>query len=318
MKVLILSHFDRLMGPQIYLKAPKSFDDEKLLKICNLIDVEQETGFFIHSFGEIKTVNLIFEVHSDLARGKSEICMVSIALIDEEPKVEILKQILLNFAEEFKKFKGIESFLRDKVINPTEDTPTSRQIKEFFYKFHRSLPKETNFNRQRNSSIFIFGLDNAGKTTIINRLKQNLFTNPVPTTNINIIRLLFENLSITAYDAAGQKVYRKIWEPYLKNQDALVFIVDVTDEIRYEEAQKELVRITNYKALKEIPLLVLFNKIDLKKMRLKTLVKTFGIKNVKDRPKKAYLTSAKQNYGIIESFEWLAGALFNRLLVKPT
>ncbi len=318
MKILILSHFDKLMGPQIYLKAPKSFDNEKLLKISNLIDVEQESGFFIHYFDDIKTANLIFEVPSALARGRTETCMISIAMIDEEPKSEILKQILMNFSEEFKKLKGIDAFLNDKNKKQTEDTPTNRQIKEFFYKFHRSLPKETKFNQERNSSIFIFGLDNAGKTTIISRLKQNIFTNPVPTTNINIIRLLFENLSITAYDAAGQKVYRKIWEPYLKNQDALVFIVDVTDEKRHEEAQKELIRITNYKALKEIPLLVLFNKIDLKKVKLKNLVKTFDIKSIKDRPKKAYLTSAKLNYGIIESFEWLAGAIFNRLLLKPT
>ena len=215
--------------------------------------------------------------------------------------------------DELKKIKDIENAFSP---NQSESSSAFQKLSDFFVKFYESLPKETVFTRERTASIFVFGLDKAGKTTIINRLKQNLFTDPVQTTNINIVRLLFENLSVTAYDAAGQKIYRKLWEDHLKRQDGLVFVLDVTDEERYSEAASELHRISSMSELRKVPLLILFNKIDLKKPKTKQLISKLKLKKIKNkaRPIKYFKTSAKTNEGIGESFNWMAVQILNGIL----
>lgn len=315
MKVLILSHFNPYQGPVLFLKAPKSFKGKNLQKLVSLMDLQQDQ-LFMHEFNEFKAVNLPFEIESLHSRGKVESLMVSIVLIDEEPKLKVLKDFLDHFVNALKKIPQIE---RAFLPNNDRDDAVFLKLKNFFHGFYESLPKETVFTRERSANIFVFGLDNAGKTTIINRLKKNLFTNPIPTTNINIVRLLFENLSLTVYDAAGQKIYRKLWEAHLKNQDGLVFILDVTDKKRYAEAASELHRISNMPELKDIPLLILFNKVDLKNVKKMILSRQMKLKKLKNktRPLKFFKTSAKNNVGIDEAFNWLASQLLQNLLFQP-
>ncbi len=317
MKVLILSYFDSFEGPKVFLKAPKSFNTNKMKSFVNLMDL-QEDNFFSHDFQDYKSVNLPFEIKSVKARGRIESLMISIILIDEKPKLKVLKEILELFVSDFNKIKQVETIFNVNLKKIEQSTAANKfkEVKNFFYSFHKSLPKETVFTRDRNSSIFIFGLDKAGKTTIINRLKKNLFTNPIPTTNINIVRLLFENLSITAYDAAGQKQYRKIWNSYLKNQNGLVFTLDINDESRFSEARSELHRLASLNELKGIPLIILYNKIDLKKPKIKKLNSEMQVKKIKNRPIKSFLTSAKTNKGIDEAFNWIAIQIINQSLFK--
>ena len=53
---LLLVRFDPLFGPSIFLKAPKSIDDELIQDIPSLIELPTK-GVFIHIFKEIKTAN---------------------------------------------------------------------------------------------------------------------------------------------------------------------------------------------------------------------------------------------------------------------
>lgn len=312
MKVLVLSHFDSYKGPSIYLKAPVSFESANLEKVASLMDLQQSI-VFLHEFEDFISVNLAFEIENRQSRGNLEALMISILLFDEEPKVNILKEFLHHFVEDFKKIRKVETIFHTK-----QEDPVLSEVKLFFESFYKSLPKETVFTKERTANIFIFGLDNAGKTTIINRLKQNIFTNPIPTTNINIVRLLFDNLSLTAYDAAGQQIYRKIWETHLKNQDGLVFILDISDGKRFPEATSELLRISNMPQVKSLPLLILFNKVDKKKIPLETLIQSIELKKIQNNKRKikTFYTSAKNNEGIDEAFNWLAIQILNKILFQ--
>ncbi|MGQ4872969.1 MAG: ADP-ribosylation factor family protein [Promethearchaeia archaeon] len=315
MKILVLSYFDNYLGPEIFLVAPENFPTERIKYITNFLDIDGDK-FFIHEFDEFKSVNLKFELKSESARGRLISLMISILYIDENPNIDVLKEILITFKDEFKKIQDIDDIFSVKNAKNIENNKKLIKIKDFFYKFYDSLPVETTFTKQRNARIFMFGLDFAGKTTIINRLKENIFTNPKPTTNINIVRLLFENLSITIYDAGGQEQYRKIWSAYLKNQDGLIFTLDVSDEKRFDEAYKELYRILNFKELENLPLLILFNKIDLKKPKEKELIKKFDLDRISNRPIKYFFTSALTNEGIFKAFNWIALQVLNRLYFK--
>ena len=88
-------------------------------------------------------------------------------------------------------------------------------------------------------------------------------------------------------------------------QDALVFVMDVVHRMRYNAAKNLLHEIANRPNLNDLPLLILFNKIDLIKPDITQLIKELEIKTIKGRPLKCFLTSAIQNIGVDESFEWL-------------
>jgi len=309
----MLSYFDTRVGPKVFLKAPENFKDEKLERITQFLDLDTE-AFFIHEFDKIKSINYKFEIPSKRARGNVESLMVSIILIEEELQTDFLREILEQFIKDFKEIKAVAKVFN--ALDPKQLVTTEKYLKvqKFFIHFYEFLPKQTNFTKKRKASVFIFGLDFAGKTTIINRLKENVFTDPKPTTNINIVRLLFENLSITAYDAGGQKQYRKIWKSYLKNQDALVFTLDIADPKRYEEARQELHRIANLPELRGLPLLILFNKVDLKKPNVDSLMKEMKLNQIKNHRINHFYTSALTNEGINEAFNWLATEILNSLV----
>jgi len=313
LKVLILSYFDTHTGPEVFLVAPETFPREKLRHLTNFLDLEGEK-FFLHEFSDYTSVNLKFELKNQFARGGIESLMISILLVDEEPETKVLKEILKSFVKDFKNIKGVAELINIHNENLQQNSQKLTEVKNFFFSFYESLPKETIYVKRKNANLFIFGLNAAGKTTIINRIKKNVFSNPKPTTGINVIKLLFQNLKITAYDAGGQKQYRKIWRSHLENQDGLIFVLDIVDEKRFKEARIELHRVINLPAVKDIPLLVLFNKVDKKKADKKILSKVLELNKIKDRKIKVFLTSAKTNEGITEAFNWIALEMLDRLL----
>ena len=47
-------------------------------------------------------------------------------------------------------------------------------------------------------------------------------------------------MQFTAFDMSGQNRYRNLWEHYFKDAEAIVFVVDSTDRIRFVVAKNEL------------------------------------------------------------------------------
>lgn len=66
-------------------------------------------------------------------------------------------------------------------------------------------------NKQAN--ILILGLDNSGKTTILNQLKPPdvQSSNIVPTVGYSIEKFTAANINFSAYDMSGQSRYRNLW-----------------------------------------------------------------------------------------------------------
>ena len=52
--------------------------------------------------------------------------------------------------------------------------------------------------------------------------------------------LKYNNLTICAYDLAGQITKRRVWEQFFPIVDGIVFMVDASDKQRFEEAKNEL------------------------------------------------------------------------------
>lgn len=56
--------------------------------------------------------------------------------------------------------------------------------------------------------IAMLGLDAAGKTTILYKLKLNEIVTTIPTVGFNVEEVNFHNLSMTVWDVGGQKAVR--------------------------------------------------------------------------------------------------------------
>mmetsp|Transcript_29884 Transcript_29884/g.73470 ORF Transcript_29884/g.73470 Transcript_29884/m.73470 type:complete len:139 (-) Transcript_29884:753-1169(-) len=70
--------------------------------------------------------------------------------------------------------------------------------------------------------ILCVGLDNSGKSTIINWLKPKKATSSevVPTVGFSVEEFTKNGLSFTVFDMSGQGRYRNLWEHYYKEVGA--------------------------------------------------------------------------------------------------
>ncbi|PAA54400.1 hypothetical protein BOX15_Mlig007684g2, partial [Macrostomum lignano] len=119
---------------------------------------------------------------------------------------------------------------------------------------------------KREANVLVVGLDNSGKTTIINKLKPANATmqNIVPTVGFNVERLEMKNLRMTCFDMSGQGRYRNMWEHYYRDCDAIIFVIDSSDKLRFVVAKDELEQLLAHDAIRTrgIPFLFYANKMD--------------------------------------------------------
>merc|ERR1711994_761613 len=116
--------------------------------------------------------------------------------------------------------------------------------------------------------IVMIGLDGAGKTTALYRLKFDHYMNTVPTVGFNCERVKgtvgrSRGLTFLVWDVGGQEKVRPLWRSYTRATDGIIFVLDSADCETMEEARLELHRTMQYQDNLNTPLLVLANKQDL-------------------------------------------------------
>ena len=101
---------------------------------------------------------------------------------------------------------------------------------------------------QKKGTILLLGLDNAGKTTFLHKLRTNetLTTTPPPTQRPNREIFYMENIQFIGWDLGGHEAVRNLWDDYIgagmmrEKVSAVVFMVDAADRERLEEVNDEL------------------------------------------------------------------------------
>ncbi len=112
--------------------------------------------------------------------------------------------------------------------------------------------------------ILMLGLDSAGKTTILYKLKLNETVSSIPTIGFNVETVSpVKNVTFTVWDVGGQDKIRPLWKHYFHNTEGLVYVVDSADKERYNEAKDELFWILDSDEMKGVPVVILANKQDL-------------------------------------------------------
>ena len=164
----------------------------------------------------------------------------------------------------------------------------------------------------KSGKILFLGLDNAGKTSLLQRLKRDSIAQNVPTLHATSQELTIKNLRFTAIDIGGHFQARRVWRDYFMAVDIIVFLVDSQDTARLMESK--------YEQIQNCPILILGNKIDMPgSIGEGALIHSLGLygrTTGKDhvskstlqgrRPLELFMCSIKERQGYGEAFNWVS------------
>eukprot|EP00662_Eupelagonemidae_sp_cell21_P044270 gene44270-1976_t len=85
---------------------------------------------------------------------------------------------------------------------------------------------------KRDVRMLMVGLDAAGKTTILYKMKLGESVMTIPTIGFNVETVEYRNFKFTMWDVGGQDKIRKLWRHYFENTNGVIFVVDCNDRER--------------------------------------------------------------------------------------
>ncbi|XP_077060316.1 ADP-ribosylation factor 4-like [Siphateles boraxobius] len=161
--------------------------------------------------------------------------------------------------------------------------------------------------------LLMVGLDAAGKTTVLYKLKLGEVVTTIPTIGFNVETVDYNNISFTVWDVGGQTKIRGLWKYYYQYTEGLIFVVDSSDPERIETAAEELKMMLAEDEMRDAVLLVLANKQDLPKaMTVSELTDRLGLHTLRGRQWFVQATCAVQGSGLYEGLDWLSDQLSKR------
>ena len=161
--------------------------------------------------------------------------------------------------------------------------------------------------------ILMLGLDAAGKTTVLYKLKLGEVVTTIPTVGFNVESVEYNNISFTVWDVGGQDKIRRLWRHYFLGTQGLVFVVDSSDRDRVEDAREELMKVLGEVEMRDAALLVLANKQDLPNaMPAAELTEKLGLQGFRARRWYIQSTCATSGDGLYEGMDWMSRVLSSR------
>ena len=154
----------------------------------------------------------------------------------------------------------------------------------------------------------LLGLDAAGKTTILYKLQLGEVVMSVPTIGFNMETVEYRNIKFQVWDIGGQGTIRVLWRHYYSNANALIYVVDSSDneQKRIELAREELHSMLQSEELQGVPLLVLANKQDCGIMSVAEVAEKMGLHTLKNRIWNIQGTCALTGDGLYDGLDWLS------------
>lgn len=160
------------------------------------------------------------------------------------------------------------------------------------------------FGEEDPSKIIMLGLDNAGKTTILYKLKLNEVVSSIPTLGFNVETVTpCKGVTFTVWDVGGQDRIRQLWKHYYSGTEGLVYVVDSSDTHRIAEAKEELFGILNSPEMPaSCPIVVIANKRDMPNaMKPSAIIDAMDLRSLRNRKWHIQACCAPSGEGIYEA-----------------
>ncbi|XP_076175421.1 ADP-ribosylation factor-like protein 13B [Ptiloglossa arizonensis] len=111
--------------------------------------------------------------------------------------------------------------------------------------------------------LLIVGLDNAGKTSVLNYISGDSDKNVLPTIGFRTISLRYKSYTVKIYDIGGSSQIRSLWTKYYSGIHGLIYVVDASDISRLTENKVVFGELISHECISGKPLLLLANKQDI-------------------------------------------------------
>ncbi|KAI8876671.1 putative ADP-ribosylation factor 6 [Backusella circina FSU 941] len=155
--------------------------------------------------------------------------------------------------------------------------------------------------------ILMLGLDAAGKTTILYKLKLKQTINTIPTVGFNVESVTYKNVKFNVWDVGGQDNIRNLWRHYYTGTQGLIFVIDSQDRERISEAKQELHRIISDREMKDCLLLIFANKQDLPgALSPAEVTEMLALSKLRGRLWYVHPSCATTGEGLFEGLNWLS------------
>lgn len=179
------------------------------------------------------------------------------------------------------------------------------------------------WNRVNEYYVMMIGMDNAGKTTLVEQLKHKYLAkyravDPRkinPTIGLNVARLNLQGIRTIIWDLGGQEDLHSIWKKYYKEAHCLVYIVDANDDQKLMSSKIAFQKTMNDEQLRGIPLMILVNKVDEPGSKsVSEIMEFLGADKGPDgivgyRTMECFPISALSGDGVNDGMNWLANVL---------
>ncbi|XP_011770129.1 ADP-ribosylation factor-like protein 13A [Macaca nemestrina] len=186
---------------------------------------------------------------------------------------------------------------------------------------------KTTEETRRNVTIPIIGLNNSGKTVLVEAFQKLLPSKTDHCMKSELTTLLLDEYELSIYDLNGDLKGREAWPNYYAQAHGLVFVLDSSDIRRMQEVKIILTHLLSDKRVAGKPILLLANKQDKKKalmpcdiidyLLLKKLVKENKCP-CRVEPCSAIRNLERRNHQpIVEGLRWLL-AVINTCQLPPT
>jgi GTPase SAR1 family protein len=186
--------------------------------------------------------------------------------------------------------------------------------------------------------VVLLGLQSSGKTALIECMKMHYLRKPnhglfssvssragkpglptgklkalTPTVGLNVARLPTGRENVLVWDLGGAEALRPIWERYVSEAEALIWVVDSSNSAAMAESRRCLRAVLAKGNLARAPLLVYANKQDEEDAMdpVKTSLALDLLSDAELRPQCVQPSSAKSGAGVVEGLEWLVHWLRN-------
>lgn len=169
--------------------------------------------------------------------------------------------------------------------------------------------------------VALLGVEDSGKSSILEWLKlyfpstrkpkverPSSLQKITPTVGLNVAKLRLQNERLLVWDLGGARALRPIWERYIDEAQAVIWVVDSTDNERMVESRDALKKLISSRPhLKHSPLLVFANKQDLENAMdpVKVSLALDMLSDAENRPQCVQPCSAETGDGLKDGIEWL-------------
>ena len=260
--ILCVSYFDSILGPNL-LHCSSALNSQEHPDIGRILEFTEEEGTFIFTFRKFQTVNHIFYIDSELARGGKELLMITFMIRAGYFKDEItdVYNFLLSktsdlesYASELKNLKDLKELLHDHKnrINQKEilNVAPKNFKKEFFTLFNKYLEKMSPqldltshlLDKGNLKKIYIFGPRNAGKTELVKTLEVIQFlqyknNNMKRDLTSKIFDFVIDNIEVLTYECVDDETENqtKMYEDCIDNAQGFILIFNTSIKSSLEE-----------------------------------------------------------------------------------